>query len=189
MSIAMANSRKERIHPHKFILWMGLGSILMMFAGLTSAYILKRNMAGWQTFSIPQAFYYSTAVVGLSSFTMWKCVHAFKMREMRRYKMFILVTSVLGIIFVGLQTLGFYELVKQGSALGVTNSVDFLYVIVGLHAIHVLAGIVILVVMLLKAFSVRVRNYALVPVELTATYWHFVGILWVYLLIFLILIR
>lgn len=189
MSIAMADNRKGRIHPHKFTLWVGIGSILMMFAGLTSAYILKRNMANWQTFSLPQAFYYSTAVVALSSFTIWKSVKAFKEREMRRYRMLMVATSILGGLFIALQTLGFYELIQQGSALGVTTSVDFLYVIVGLHAVHVLAGVIVLLVMLLKAFNTKLRSYALVPVELAATYWHFVGILWIYLLVFLILIK
>lgn len=189
MNIAMADNRKGRIHPHKFTLWVGIGSILMMFAGLTSAYILKRNMANWQGFNLPQAFYYSTAIVALSSFTIWKSVVAFKQREMQRYKMLMLVTALLGAAFIALQSFGFYELIKQGSPLGRTNSVDFLYVIVGLHAVHLLAGIIVLLVMLLKAFNSKVRSYALVPVELAATYWHFVGILWVYLLIFLILIK
>lgn len=189
MSLVITDNRKARVHPHKFTLWMGIGSILMMFAGLTSAYILKRSMANWQTFSIPQAFYYSTVVVALSSFTVWKSVQAFKIREMRRYRMFMLATAVLGLVFIGLQAYGFYELIEQGNALGRTNSVDFLYVIVGLHAAHVLAGVIVLVIMVLKAFSTTLRNYNIVPVELASTYWHFVGILWVYLFVFLLLIR
>ncbi len=185
----MIDNRKNKIHPHKFTLWVGIGSILMMFAGLTSAYILKRNMANWQSFNLPPAFWYSTAVVALSSFTLWRSTRAFKLREMPAYRKLMLATAVLGVVFIGLQTFGFYELIQQGNALGVKNSVDFLYVIVGLHAVHVLAGVIVLIVMLLKAFSSKTRSYSMVPIELAGTYWHFVGILWLYLLLFLILIR
>jgi cytochrome c oxidase subunit 3 len=101
----------------------------------------------------------------------------------------ILVTVLLGSLFVVLQIVGFSQLVASGNPLSKTNSVDFLYVIVGLHGLHVIAGIVILIVMLLKAFSKKIKTYTPVPIELTSTYWHFVGILWVYLLIFLVLIK
>ena len=185
----MTDNRKNKIHPHKFTLWVGIGSILMMFAGLTSAYILKRNMANWQGYDLPTAFWYSTAVVALSSFTLWRATIAFKQREMPAYRKLMIATAFLGLLFIALQTVGFYELIEQGNALGVKNSVDFLYVIVGIHAVHVLAGVIVLIVMLLKAFSSKTRSYSSVPIELAATYWHFVGILWIYLLVFLVLIR
>ncbi len=189
MSAVTMEKRNNKIHPHKFALWVGIGSILMMFAGLTSAYILKRNMAGWISIDLPQAFFYSTAVVIASSFTVWMATKAFKEREMKRYRMLMLVTAALGLVFIALQTLGFYQLFAKGLSLGTTSSVDFLYPLVGLHALHVLGGVVVLVVMLLKAFSRRTRSYSSVPVELMSTYWHFVGILWIYLLVFLLMIK
>ena len=191
MEIVMADNKKikERIHPHKFALWLGIGSILMMFAGLTSGYILKRNMANWQSFELPPAFWISTIAVALSSFTLWKSLDFFKARKMSSHRTMILATVVLGSLFVVLQIVGFGQLVAGGNPLSRTNSVDFLYVIVGLHGLHVIAGIVILIVMLLKAFSKKIKTYTAVPMELTSTYWHFVGILWVYLLIFLVLIK
>lgn len=185
----MIDNRSNKIHPHKFTLWVGIGSILMMFAGLTSAYIVRRNMANWISFDLPMAFWYSTAVIALSSFTLWLSLKAFRERAMSKYRRMMLATMILGIVFIALQVLGFSELVKQGVALGKTNSVDFLYVIVGLHGVHVLGGIIVLIVMSLKAFNAKVRNYSAVPVELISTYWHFVGILWAYLLIFLMMIR
>ena len=189
MSAVTMEKQKNKLHPHKFALWLGIGSILMMFAGLTSAYILKRNMAGWQSIDLPQAFFYSTAVVIASSLTVWMATKAFKGREMKQYRVLMLITAVLGLVFIALQVLGFYQLFAQGLALGVTSSVDFLYPIVGLHALHVLGGVVVLIVMLLKAFSRKTRNYSAVPVELVNTYWHFVGILWIYLLVFLLMIK
>ena len=188
MSIVAMEQRKK-IHPHKFTLWIGIGSILMMFAGLTSAYIVKRNQANWRTFELPLAFWYSTAAIVLSSITLFLAGRSFKEREMAKYRKFVTVTIILGVLFIVLQAIGFNQLVKQGVGLGKTVSVDFLWVIVLLHAAHVIGGIIALLVLFVKAFSVKTRNYSTVPVEVTSTYWHFVDILWIYLLIFLIMIR
>ena len=186
-SVAMIKNNK--IHPHKFTLWVGIGSILMMFAGLTSAYIVKRNQANWTTFNLPVAFWYSTAVILLSSGTLMMALRAFKEREMSRCRGFMAGTMVLGTLFIVLQVIGFQQLWAKGITLQGNVSYSFLYVIVGLHALHVIGGVTALIVMSLKAFSSRVRNYSAVPVELISTYWHFVDILWLYLLVFLIFIR
>lgn len=188
MSI-VATQQKNRIHPHKFTLWVGIGSILMMFAGLTSAYIVKRNQANWVTFDLPKAFWYSTIVIILSSLTLYMSSKAFKERAMSRYRTLMAATLVLGVLFMILQVIGFKELWNIGVTLTANVSYSFLYVIVGLHAAHVLGGIVALVVMSLKAFSTKTRSYSIVPVELINTYWHFVDILWIYLLVFLLMIR
>ncbi|MEO7444963.1 MAG: heme-copper oxidase subunit III [Ferruginibacter sp.] len=186
---AVAIQQRNKIHPHKFTLWLGIGSILMMFAGLTSAYIVKRNQANWAPFDLPMAFYYSTAVILASSATMWLAEKSFKARLMPRYRLLLAVTLVLGIIFTVLQVFGFSQLVQKGITLKGNVSWSFLYVIVGLHALHILGGVIALIVMSLKAFSSRERSYSLVPVELMSTYWHFVDVLWIYLLLFLWMIR
>jgi cytochrome c oxidase subunit 3 len=180
---------RNKIHPHKFTLWVGIGSILMMFAGLTSAYIVKRNQANWTTFELPVAFWYSTAAIIVSSLTMLMALKAFKERSMMRYRALTVATLVLGLVFILLQVIGFKQLKDVGLALDSNVSISFLYVIVGIHAAHVLGGVIALIVMTLKAFSSKVRNYSPVPVELISTYWHFVDILWIYLLIFLLMIR
>lgn len=182
-------TKQNKIHPHKFTLWVGIGSILMMFAGLTSAYIVKRNQANWETFNIPVAFWYSTAIIVASSFTMMAALKAFRERAMRKYRMLMATTMLLGVLFIATQFLGFSSLWKQGITLQANVAYSFLYVIVGLHAVHVIGGVIALIVMSLKAFSTRTRNYSVVPVEVMSTYWHFVDVLWVYLLIFLLLIR
>lgn len=189
MNTVMIAKARNKIHPHKFTLWVGIGSILMMFAGFTSAYIVKRNMANWQTFELPAAFWYSTIVMALSSGSLYLALKSFKKRDMSRYRWLMLVTLLLGVAFIGLQTVGFYQLWQMGITLQANVSYSFLYVIVGLHALHVLGGIITLIVMSLKAFNSKVRNYSSIPVELISTYWHFVGILWIYLLVFLIMIK
>ncbi len=188
MSTVVMEQRKK-IHPHKFTLWIGIGSILMMFAGLTSAYIVKRNQANWITFELPLAFWYSTAAIVLSSITLFLAGRSFRERNMKQYRSLMTVTIVLGVLFIAMQVVGFNQLVKQGIGLGKNVSSDFLWVIVGLHAAHVIGGIVALVVLFAKAFSNTTRNYTTVPVEVTSTYWHFVDLLWIYLLVFLIMIR
>ena len=161
----------------------------MMFAGLTSAYIVKRNQANWVTFNLPVAFWYSTAVIMASSFTLWMALKAFKERAMAKYRSLMAATLGLGVLFIVLQVLGFKQLWQNGITLQANVSYSFLYVIVGLHAAHVIGGVIALIVMSLKAFSIKSRSYSMVPVELISTYWHFVDILWIYLLLFLLMIR
>lgn len=188
MSTVVIQQRK-RIHPHKFTLWVGIASIIMMFAGLTSAYIVKRNQANWTTFKLPEMFWYSTAVIILSSLTLYLAQNAFKQREMAKYRSLVVATLFLGILFIALQVIGFNQLWENGITLTKNVSFSFLYVIVGLHALHVIGGLVALIILFLNAFSSKVRNYNLVPIEVISTYWHFVDVLWIYLLVFLIMIR
>ena len=185
----VAMEQQKRLHPHKFTMWVAIASILMMFGGLTSAYIVKRNQANWQTFELPIAFWYSTAIVLASSLTMLLALRSFKERQMSRYRMLLAATMVLGVIFIALQILGFQQLWNKGLTLQGNVSYSFLYIIVGLHAVHVLGGVIALVVMSLLAFSSKKRVYTSVPLEVMSTYWHFVDILWLYLLVFLLLIK
>lgn len=181
--------QRKKIHPHKFTLWIGIGGILMMFAGLTSAYIVKRNQANWVTFDLPSAFWYSTAAVILSSITLYVAGRSFKQREMAKYRSLMLTTIILGALFIVLQIVGFKQLMGREITMTGNVSFSFLYVIVILHAVHVIGGLIALLVLFIKAFRGNVRSYNSVPVEVCSTYWHFVDILWVYLLIFLLMIR
>ncbi len=180
--------QRKRIHPHKFTLWVAIGSIVMMFAGLTSAYIVKSNQAGWQSIEMPKIFWYSTGTILLSSLVMQMAVRSFKERKMNYYRILVTATFLLGVTFVILQWFGFRQLWDSGIQFkGSAGGGQFLYVIAGLHAAHVLGGVVVLTIMLIKAFFGRIKFYSSVPVELMATYWHFVDILWIYLLVFFIL--
>lgn len=182
--------QRKRIHPHKFTLWVAIGSIIMMFAGLTSAYIVKSNQAGWQTVEMPHIFWYSTATILISSLVMQMALRSFKHREMNQYRLLIGATFLLGVTFVLLQYLGFTQLWNNGVQFkGSSGGGQFLYVIAGLHALHVLGGVTALMVMFVKAFLGRTKLYGSVPVEVMATYWHFVDLLWIYLLVFFIWIR
>jgi cytochrome c oxidase subunit III len=189
MSTVAIMEQRKKIHPHKFTLWVAIASILMMFAGLTSAYIVKRNQANFLSFELPLAFWYSTAAIIASSVAMWMAVKKFTNREMASYKKLITVTFILGLLFVALQALGFWQLYKTGLELKTNVSVSFLYVIVMLHALHVVGGVIALLVMFIRAYRTKVKSYNSVPVEVMATYWHFVDFLWIYLLVFLLAVR
>ncbi|MEY3375805.1 MAG: hypothetical protein RL463_109 [Bacteroidota bacterium] len=97
--IQAMNDQKRKIHPHKFTLWVAIGSILMMFAGLTSAYIVKRSQASWLMLEIPVIFWYSTAAILASSITVQLSLKALKAREMMAYKRWLMITAVLGVLF------------------------------------------------------------------------------------------
>lgn len=184
---AVSSPDRKRMHPHKFTLWVGIGSIVMMFAGLTSAYIVRRNQANWLEFSLPPVFWYSTGVILVSSLTMHLALKAFKAREMLRYRSLITVTAALGVLFALLQGLGFYFLKGHGvQLLGQSSnpSASFLVVITGLHVLHVVGGVIALLVIFLRAYSSRIKSYNVTRIEIVSIYWHFVDILWIYLFIF-----
>lgn len=180
---------RKKIHPHKFTMWVAIGSILMMFAGLTSAFIVKSNQSGWQEIAIPKIFWVSTVVILISSITVQMALRSFKQREMNQYRLLIGITLCLGIAFVILQWVGFQQLWAQRITFKGSGAGQFLYVIFGLHAIHVIGGIIALTVMFMKAFFGRIKLYSAVPVEVVQTYWHFVDILWIYLFVFFLVIQ
>jgi cytochrome c oxidase subunit 3 len=187
--IAVMKHEKQKIHPHKFALWLALASIVMMFAGFTSAFIIKRSLANWVTFDLPGIFWYSTAVIIASSLTIMVSRNYFRQRQMQQYRLWLMLTLILGVAFVTLQYIGFTQLWRSGVTLTRSVSFSFLYILVGMHALHVIGGIVALAVRFIRAYSVKIKNYNLVPVDLMNIYWHFVDLLWLYLLVFLTMIR
>jgi cytochrome c oxidase subunit 3 len=187
MTAAVQVKEPQKIHPHKFTLWVAIASILMMFAGLTSAYIVKKNSGNWLEFDLPKIFWYSTVTILLSSLTVHLAGKAFRAREVGRYKTLITVTAILGVLFIVMQWLGFQDLENRGVALigpKSNTSASFLYIITGVHMAHVLGGVIAILVVFIRAYSVKVKSYSSLPIELVGTYWHFVDVLWIYLFIF-----
>jgi cytochrome c oxidase subunit 3 len=182
----VSTQQQNRIHPHKFAMWVAIASIIMMFAGLTSAYIVKSGQANWQEVKTPNVFWFSTAVLLISSITMQSALRAIKQKAMSQYRALLLLTWSLGIVFVGLQFLGFRWLWNHGVHFEGAGAGQFLYIIFGLHALHVLGGIIALSVMLLRQYMGKTRSYNTTSAQVMSTYWHFVDVLWIYLLIFFI---
>jgi cytochrome c oxidase subunit III len=182
----VSTQQRNRIHPHKFALWVAMGSIIMMFAGLTSAYIVKSGQPGWEQIETPTVFWYSTAVLIISSVCMQAALRAFKQRSMTGFRSLFLLTLLLGITFVTLQFIGFRWLWVHGVRFEGAGPGQFLYIIFGLHALHVIGGVVAMLVMTLRQYFGRIKSYNATPFEVMATYWHFVDVLWLYLLVFFI---
>lgn len=181
------DNKPQAIHPHKFTLWVAMGSIVMMFAGLTSAYIVKKNQSNWLEFNLPIIFWYSTGIILLSSLTIQMAAKSFKAREMGRYRTLITLTAVLGLVFLAMQVWGFMDLESRDIALTGSKSnsaASFLLVITGLHMLHVLGGVIAILIIFARAYASSVKNYSSLPIEMAATYWHFVDVLWIYLFIF-----
>jgi cytochrome c oxidase subunit 3 len=136
---------------------------------------------------LPPVFWYSTGVILLSSLTIYLAAKAFKDRNMVRYRALITVTAVLGVLFTILQWSGFQFLQDHGVKLIGSNSNpagSFLGVITGVHMLHVLGGVVVLIVLFARAFNTQRKNYSSVPIEVASAYWHFVDAIWIYLFVF-----
>ncbi|PHI18713.1 cytochrome oxidase subunit III [Lewinellaceae bacterium SD302] len=187
----LAATRRNKIHPLKLALWVAIASLVMMFTALTSAYIVRQSAGNWLEFNIPNIFYLNTLVIVVSSLTLHGSYLAFKRQAKVAYQGLMVVTFLLGITFLVLQYLGWHELSAIGVPLKTNPSGDFVYAISGLHGLHILGGLGILLVSLLVAFlrPLKVTPIRKLRFELVLTYWHFVDLLWLYLIIFMSLYR
>ncbi len=188
----METITSKKIHPHKFALWISFCSIIMAFSGLISAYLVKMNQSNWLLYKLPSIFIIATFVILASSVTMFLAVRAFKQRQLPTYRLLITLTVILAILFIALQIKGFFITDHLGVKLigkGANASGSFLLVIAGLHILHVLGGIIVLLVQFFRAFSRKSKSYSAVPVEIAAQYWHFVDILWIFLYIFFMVVK
>lgn len=185
------NTGRSSIHPYKFALWLGCASLLMLFAALTSAYIVRQAAGNWLEFSLPVAFQISTATIVVSSLALHGAYIAFKRGSGLMYKGLLVLAALLGFVFLALQYAGWEQLKLSGVPFTLNPSGDFVYAITWLHAGHVAAGLAVLSTALMHAFGLpfRVSKKRKLRFELTLTYWHFVGALWIYLFFFLTMYR
>ena len=181
----------NKIHPVKFGLWIAMASITMMFGAFTSAFIVRRAAGNWVEFNLPNIFYVSTIVLLLSSITLHSSYKAFVAEQWAKYRSLLIVSFLLGLGFVVLQYLGWQELFSIGIDLKGNPSGSFLYMLTGVHVLHIIGGLAALIIALINAYSLKLKVTAKrkLNFELTLQYWHFVDLLWVYLLVFLLLSR
>lgn len=196
MTVLVLNEEKEQQLREKkavkSLLWVSLVSIFMLFAGLTSAYIVRQAEGNWLAFELPQMFYYSTAVILMSSITMNWAMSSAKKDNAGNLKLALLLTLILGLAFVCLQISGWKDLVAQGiffGGEGSTASGSYLYVLSGVHLAHMIGGIISLIVVLYKALKEKYNSQNIFGLQLCSIFWHFLDILWIYLFLFLLFIR
>lgn len=187
-SMALNQNTNTRLNPQKFALWVGMASIVMMFGAFTSAYIVKQAAGNWLEFPIPRLFYVSTVVLVLSSITLHTSYISYKKQNEAMYKGLLVLSFVLGIAFVVCQYLGWQDLFALGVDMKANVSGSFFYLITGAHAVHILGGIAAIIVAMIHAFTLKFRytEKRKNRFELVVHYWHFVDVLWIYLLFFLL---
>ena len=178
------------MNPRKFALWLFMVTVAMLFAAWTSAYLVKRADTGWAEIVLPWHFWMNTAMIALSSVTMLVATSAARRDKAELVKTMMSLTVVLGLGFLGGQLLAYGQLVDMNQYFtGGNVSHSFIYVITGAHGIHVVSGVIFLVVTLVSALRNRVNSSSMTRIEMCATYWHFLGILWLYLFGFLLLYK
>ena len=176
----------------KPMLWVSMISMTMMFAGLTSAYVVSRKRSDWVSFDLPLAFYTSTALILISSITFLLAKFFIKKDNRQLTTVFLASTLILGIGFVYFQFEGFKELFNSGlffAGAKSTVKASFIYGIVLTHLAHIAAGIIVLLVVLYNHITKKYTSVNYLGLELGAIFWHFVDILWIYLFLFFYFIR
>ncbi|MBB6679876.1 heme-copper oxidase subunit III [Aequorivita sp. 609] len=193
MSLTEVSDEIKVNRAKKNMLWFGIISLTMSFAGLTSAYVVSKERPDWiSNFEIPPAFYISLALILVSSFTIHLALKVIK-KEKHSMGMILLVsTLILGILFIVFQFVGFSEIIDSGyNFTGPTSNIttSFIYLVVLLHVAHVFAGLVSLLIVIYNHYKLKYQNGKTLGVELAATFWHFIDVVWIYLFLFLYFVK
>ncbi|TCP28165.1 cytochrome c oxidase subunit 3 [Tenacibaculum skagerrakense] len=171
----------------KPMLWVSLISMVMFFAGLTSAYIVSAKREDWVTFDLPQAFYISTILIVLSSVALFLSQVFLKKDDLQKSMLLLVATFILGLAFVWYQYVGFKELESLGlyfTGPQSTVSTSFVIGITFIHVLHLLAGVVVLMVVIYNHYKKKYSSTNMLGFELGAIFWHFVDLLWILLFLF-----
>ena len=183
-------TERQKMHPHKLLMWIAIASICMMFAGWTSAFLVRKAQGNWLLFTMPTSFWISTGVVLLSSLTMHFSIKEYQKENTTKFKSLFTITTILGVLFMVLQFMGFAEMHKAGLNLASTSegvSGSFIYVISGVHILHMLGGVIAMVIMYIFLNKQKVNEKNRTRLEILGTYWHFVDLLWIYLFLFFLI--
>ncbi len=182
-------ARRKSAKP---MLWVSMISMVMFFAGLTSAYVISMKRDDWVSFDLPDAFYISTVLIVLSSITIFFSQRLLKQDKLPISRILLAITLVLGIAFVWYQYVGFLELKSSGlyfTGPGSTVSTSFLIGITLMHVLHLAAGIIVLMVVLINHSRKKYSSTDILGFELGSIFWHFVDLLWIYLFFFFYFIK
>ena len=193
MDLTQGTPEEKNDRAKKMMLWFGIASLIMGFAGWTSAYIVSSGRDDWQhDYELPSAFFISTLVILISSITYHFAKKAEEAGSKRNATAMLLLTLVLGLLFIGLQFYGFSQLVSRGYYFtGPTSNItmSFIFLIAMVHVVHVVAGLISLLVVLYRHLKGKYGPGSMLGMELGITFWHFLGILWLYLILFMYFFR
>ena len=193
MDFTQGTQEEKYVRAKKMMLWFGIISLVMSFAGWTSAYVVSSTRPDWlNDFQLPDAFILSTVTILISSVTMILAQRAMKKDKRQQTTVLLLVTFALGIFFIINQFRGFGQIIAAGyNFTGPTSNVtmSYVYLIAMVHILHVVVGLICLMVVIYNHFKQKYNPTKMLGFELAGTFWHFVDILWLYLFLFLYFFR
>lgn len=193
MDLTQGTAKEKNARAKKMMLWFGIVSLLMGFAGWTSAYIVSSSREDWvSSIVLPNSFYISTALIIISSLTYILAKKAVKEDKQKLGTTYLLLTLLLGVVFIILQFTGFSQMVAEGYYFtGPTSTIKMSYVflIAMVHIVHVVAGIISLLVVLYNQNRGKYSSKEYLGITLGATFWHFLDLLWVYLVVFMTFVK
>lgn len=187
------NNKSKVDRSKKMMLWFGMISLTMSFLGITSGYIVSKERADWLTdFQIPEAFYISLFIILFSSITFYFAKKYVIAQQKKQGMIFLIITFLLGVTFITLQFKGFSEIISSGyffTGSESTITTSFIYLVVLLHLTHMLAALISVLVVIYNHYKQRYTIGNTVGIEIAATFWHFVDVLWIYLFLFFYFVR
>lgn len=186
------NSEVDRhsFQPKKFVLWLFIVSSIIFFAGLTSGFIVYSGDGAGKSLNVdlPKAFIYSTVVIIVSSLTMHLAFLSSKKLQFAKQKMWLWLTFVLGLVFIGLQVYGWTVWTNLGIFFVNSNAtISFVYAFTLFHVLHILAGLIMIITAIKSSYGPVPNVKNTFRMEITSIFWHFVDIVWIYLYLFLLL--
>lgn len=193
MDLTQGTPQEKQDRAKRMMLWFGIISLIMSFAGLTSAFIVSSKRDDWlDDFQLPDAFFVSLVVILLSSLTLIMAKFNLKKDKCNAVTFWVLITFVLGVIFVNNQLIGFNQIIADGyNFTGPTSNItmSYIYLIAALHIGHVIVALICLAVVFVKSIQKKYNSKNTIGFELAANFWHFVDLLWLFLFLFLYFFR
>ena len=193
MDLTQGTPKEKKARSKKMMLWFGILSLIMSFAALTSAFIVSSKRDDWlDNFQLPDAFFVSLVVILMSSVTIIVAKYNLRRDKLNATSFWVLITFVLGIIFINNQFIGFSQIIGDGyNFTGPTSNItmSYIFLIATVHIAHVVVALIALGVVLIKNLRKKYNSQDMLGFELAANFWHFVDLLWLYLFLFLYFFR
>jgi len=181
----------RRLSPaaYRITMWVVLAAIVMMFAALSSAYIVLSAGEHWRPVAMPRMFLLSTAVIVASSLSFETAKRSLKQGKQLRSFRWLSITLLLGLVFIAFQLMGWRELAAQGVYFASHPHSSFFYFFTGMHGVHLLGGIAGLLYLLTRMGlgQILISHRAEVTAQLISLYWHTMDVLWIWLFLLLLL--
>jgi len=170
--------------------WIGIGGIVMFFAAMTSAMVVRKGMSDdWIPYDMPLALWASTAVLLVSSFTIEQARRRLRAADDVGLRTWTSITALLGTIFLAAQLMGWNALAAGGFYVKTNPSSSFFYVFTAAHGVHLLGGVLALAYVFFRVWRPTPWPTRRAAVEGLTLYWHFMDGLWVYLFVLMLVWR